>query len=88
MHILATHTPAHFTVRLLEHRKLGRIEWQKMPHADEAFGFQKNFNEYFQNPENHEIHYPPKLNDLCVIDSDSDTFDRCKIIGIDINEIK
>lgn len=75
-----TNSPAHFTVRLLEHRTLDG-KWQKMPHVDDYFSFQRNFDEYFKNPDNHQTHLP-ELGDLCVIEGENETFKRCKIIGI------
>lgn len=52
-----------------------------MPHDDDYVAFQKKFDDYFYDSSNHQTHYPPNLQDLCVFDSNG--FKRCKIIGID-----
>lgn len=80
--IMTTHSPAHFTVRLLEHRPLRR-NWQKIPYVDSYFTFEGELLKYYRNKANHTIHSPPELNDLCVIDADVDDYRRCKIIAID-----
>lgn len=80
--ILKIHTPAHYTVRLLEHRPLTKNKWQKIPFVDDYFTFQMEFKNYFNDTKNHTIHSPPVLDDLCVIDEDDNEYKRCKIIGI------
>lgn len=80
--IIATHSPIHFTVHLMEHRSLTRNQWRKIPYSDDWYAFEMKLVNYFKDSSNHKIHHPPELDDLCVVIDDADKYKRCKIINI------
>lgn len=85
--VIKVHTPAYYTVRLLEHRPVKQHQWLKYPYADNYFTFKNEFHNYFNDTVNHKIHQSPELDDLCVInEEDGGECKRCKII--DINRTK
>lgn len=79
--ILTVHSPAHFTVRLLEHCPVGRNEWRK-PYFNDVSTLRLQLNKHFENQDNLIFHHPQKLHDLCIIEDDdeSEKFKRCQII--------
>lgn len=83
--ILFIHSPAHFTVRILEHRSLARTEWQK-PYLNDASTLRLKLDKYFSDPDNLIVNQSPKVGDLCVIqdDDEGEIFKRCKVIFIDV----
>ncbi len=84
--IQAVHSPIHYSVKLLEHYSLERNKWQKIPHVDDFFSFRTKFDKYFRDEDNHHIHYPAVVGDLCVMDVSEDGsghFERCEIISSD-----
>ncbi|KAJ6632966.1 putative ATP-dependent RNA helicase TDRD12, partial [Pseudolycoriella hygida] len=89
--ILSTHTPTHYTVRLLEHRPHKGMPWHKIPRANEYFYLQRRLEQHFENVKDHSIVHAPKFGDLCVVDDrddgdDESVFKRCEIVAINKNK--
>lgn len=83
--IISCHTPVHFTVRLLEHQAPNKTEWTKIPSAQDFIAFNMELSNYFKDTENHIIHSPCNLGDVCAVGVNLTTgcnYQRAKIIKI------
>lgn len=65
--IISINSPVHYTVRVLEHRLEFEGKWTRLQTSDAIFSFFVSMMEYFDNDENHVIHSPVTLGDLCVV---------------------
>lgn len=83
--IIAIHSPVYFTVRLREYRLLHENKWTKLQATDEFLSFTIELTKYFSDANNHIIHFPFNLGDLCVLCVNSNvrsTYERVKIVKI------
>lgn len=65
--IIGIHSPVHFTVRLLEHRLPYEVKWTQLQSSDVFLSFHMEMIKYFEDEENHAMHAPIVLGDLCVV---------------------
>lgn len=86
MKIFSVHSPVHFTVRLLEHRFPYESKWTKLQSTDEVSSFNMELFKYFEDDENHVVHSPCLLGDLCVACVVSEAgiqYERGQIVNIE-----
>lgn len=84
--IIGAHSPVHFTVRLLEHRLPYETKWTTLQSTDKILSFNMELMKYFEDDENHEIHFPFMLGDLCVVAVENEggkRYERGKIVKIE-----
>lgn len=84
--IIGVHSPVHYTVRILEHRLPHVTKWTKLQSLDDILSFNVELMKYFENEENHVMHFPFMLGDLCVVSVHSageKRYERGQIVKIE-----
>lgn len=79
--VLSILSPTHYTVRLLKHQAEGSKVWKKIKGSDEYLKFNLQFAQYYLNSDNHQMHWPIEVGDLCVV-SEADAYYRAKVLFV------
>lgn len=74
-------SPAHYCVRILEQQTDNGNITKEYKDSNNYAIFLLEFSLYFNNINNHQIHWPAQIGDLCAI-KDLDTYYRAKVIEI------
>ncbi|KAJ6624811.1 putative ATP-dependent RNA helicase TDRD12, partial [Pseudolycoriella hygida] len=87
--ILRINSPVHFTVRLRQHRDTNESKWKNCQSSNSVSAFQFRLMKYFEDVNNHVIHFPFDLGNICIVSTDADggkCYSRGKIVKIEENK--
>lgn len=81
------HSPAHYSVHIVEHLPLGGKKWLPSKLSENFLQFSLAFASHYSDPNNVRVHDPVKVGDVCVVaDEDSVTmnsvYHRCIVTGL------
>ncbi|XP_058976199.1 putative ATP-dependent RNA helicase TDRD12 [Musca domestica] len=79
IHILKVFSPTHYAARLLLHKPPNSTKWREIRRSGENLTFSVQMDQHYRNEENLALHWPPRINDLCMYKY-GDNFRRALIL--------
>ncbi|XP_073832020.1 uncharacterized protein [Musca autumnalis] len=79
IHILKVFSPTHYAARLLLHKAPNSTKWNEIRRSTENLTFSMQMDQHYRNEENLSLHWPPRINDLCMYKY-GDNFRRASIL--------